>query len=215
MMCPLCNTPADEFHQSRGRDFFLCPDCRYIFVPPSQHLPPAEEQKRYLEHENSLENAGYVRMFEEKIDLLRQHGPKDGTVLDFGCGYEPVLKTLLERQGYTAFVYDKFFFPQWQADRRYDTVISTETFEHLSSPAREVDRILTALRPGGYLAIMTRFYPEQGEQPDPAGFANWYYTNDPTHIGFFGTQTLNWIARSRKLEIVYRDTHDFIIYQTL
>ena len=214
MICPLCGGAADGYHRSRGREFFLCPLCRYIFVPACQHLPPDEERKRYLEHENSLENEGYVRMFETKLDLLVRHGPAGGTVLDFGCGYEPVLKTLLERRGFEARVYDRFFFPEWQPGRRYDAVISTETFEHLRAPVLEIDRILQTLKPGGYLAIMTRFYPEKGGEPDPAGFANWYYTNDPTHIGFFGSRTLDWIARTRQLEIVYRDGHDFIIYQT-
>ncbi len=214
MNCPLCGGPADRFHHSRERDFLLCPQCQYIFVSPDHHLAPEEEKKRYLEHENSLENEGYVRMFETKLDLLKKHGPESGAVLDFGCGYEPVLKTLLEKRGYTASVYDKFFFPEWDADKRYDAIISTETFEHLDSPATEIDRILNVLKSGGYLAIMTRFYPESDGKPDLEIFKDWYYKNDPTHIGFYGSGTLQWLADNRAIELVYRDDLDFVLYRT-
>lgn len=214
MNCPLCGGSADPFHHSRDRDFFLCPHCQYIFVPPYHYLSPDEEKKRYLEHENSLDNAGYVRMFEAKLDLLKEHGPKAGSILDFGCGYAPVLKTLLARRGYIPSVYDKFFFPDWDAGQKFDVVISTETFEHLDSPAFEIDRILDVLKPGGYLAIMTRFYPESGGKPDLEKFKDWYYKNDPTHIGFYGSATLQWLADNRAIDLVFRDDLNFVLYRT-
>ncbi len=153
-------------------------------------------------------------MFTTKLDLLKEHGPKSGAVLDFGCGYEPVLQTLLTRRGYTASVYDKFFFPEWHTGRRFDIVISTETFEHLECPAIEIDRILDVLKPGGTLAIMTRFYPESNGKPDLEKFSGWYYKNDPTHIGFYGHGTLNWLAETRTITIIYRDDLDFVLYRT-
>ncbi len=214
MICPWCGGASDRFVAGAGRDFYLCPLCRFIFVPRSQHVPPEEEKARYLEHENHAGNAGYVRMFEEKLDLLAARGRSGGTALDFGCGYEPVLKTLLEKRGYEVSVYDRFFFPRWEAGRRYDLVISTETFEHLKCPAMEVDRILEVLNPGGWLAIMTRWYPETSGEPDARAFAQWYYQRDPTHIGFFGRGPFHWLAKTRGLEIVYENSRDFIVFQT-
>ncbi len=218
MTCPLCSAPADWIDQSRNRDFYHCPVCRYIFVPAEQHLDSRSERERYLEHNNSLENAGYVRMFEEKLDLVAEHGPVGGSALDFGCGYEPVLKTLLEKRGYTASIYDPYFFPEWREEwetgRRFDWIISTETFEHLESPAKGLDRILRAIRPGGHLAIMTQFYPEKNGEYDAPAFANWYYRNDPTHIGFFGRATFEWLARTRGLNLIFQNNRDFVLFRT-
>lgn len=214
MICPLCGAAADRFHHSQERDFFLCPLCQYIFVPSCHHLAPDDEKKRYLEHENSLSNEGYVRMFEDKLDLLAQYGTKSGDILDFGCGYEPVLKTLIERRGYSASVYDRFFFPEWDNTKLFDAVISTETFEHLRCPAIEIDRILGALKPEGCLAIMTHFYPETNGEPDLEGFADWYYKNDPTHIGFYGSGPVNWLSRNRNMEIIYKNEKDFVLFRT-
>lgn len=214
MRCPLCHKEAEWFLQSRQRDFFLCAECGYIGVPPAQHLPEDLEISRYLEHDNNLANEGYVRMFEEKLDLIARHCPGADTVLDFGCGYEPVLKTLLERRGYRARVYDRYFFPDWDPARRFDLVISTETFEHLHQPAAAVDRVLTVLNPGGHLAVMTRLYPEREGRPDRAAFADWYYKNDPTHIGFFSLRTFAWIASSRRLRRVFHNEKDFVILKS-
>ena len=47
--------------------------------------------KRYLEHENSLENEGYVRMFQEKIDILKAYKIK--SALDYAADMHLSLKT--------------------------------------------------------------------------------------------------------------------------
>ena len=213
MICPLCGSAAECFVQFRERDYYLCPLCRFIFVPPNQHLSADEEKERYLEHENSLDNEGYVRMFEEKLDLIAQHCGSVQTVLDFGCGYEPVLKTLLQRRGMEAFVYDRFFFPDWIANRRYDLIISTETFEHLKTPAMELERLVDCLNPGGYLAVMTRQVPLNEGQLEAQTFADWYYLKDPTHIGFFTGDTFRWLAKTRDLQIIFDNGFDFVIFR--
>src|SRR3546814_13943890 len=41
------------------------------------------------------------------------------------------------------------------------------------------DRLGRLLRPGGWLAVMTRF------QSDDVPFAGWHYRRDPTHVTFY------------------------------
>ena len=159
MKCPLCNFSIRYLVSGEQREYWVCSKCRAISVPSSFHITPQEEIKRYLEHENSLENKGYVRMFQEKIDVLKTYKIK--SALDYGCGYEPVLKTLLERQGIKAEGYDPNFFPDTSPGKLYDLVISTETFEHFRNPSEEISRIANKVIPGGILAIMTRFYPAE------------------------------------------------------
>lgn len=209
MKCPLCSFSARYLTAAEGREYWLCPRCRAISVPAKFHVPRDEEVKRYLQHENNLENEGYVKMFQEKISALQTYEIK--SALDYGCGYEPVLKTLLERQGIKTDGYDPNFFPDIHLDKRYDLVISTETFEHFRTPAQEIPRIADRVAAGGILAIMTRFYPAANKRPVADEFANWFYKRDPTHIIFYCTATFRWLAGSIGFELVFNNEYDFVV----
>ncbi|NIQ00422.1 MAG: class I SAM-dependent methyltransferase, partial [Nitrospinaceae bacterium] len=129
MPCSLCGTRADFWLSDADREYWSCPCCALIFVPARYFLSRDEEKKRYLLHENSLANEGYVKMFQDKIRILRSACPGVRTALDYGCGYAPVLQTLLRREGIRTDVYDSMFYPEMPAPAAYDLVISTETFE--------------------------------------------------------------------------------------
>ena len=206
MKCPLCNLLAHHLTSGEDREYWLCSNCRAIFVPAPFHISQEEEVKRYLEHENSIENKGYVQMFQKKIDILQDLEIK--SALDYGCGYEPVLKTLLERQGIKADGYDPNFFPELPLNKSYDLVISTETFEHFRNPAEEIPRITDRVVPGGILAIMTKFYPAQN-------FADWYYKRDPTHIIFYCTETFQWLAKNTGFKLIFNNENDFVVLKKL
>jgi SAM-dependent methyltransferase len=214
MNCPLCNLAnTSKFHSSKERDYLLCPQCGLIFVPPQFFIPKDEEVGRYLEHENNLESEGYVNMFNEKIETLTEYCPNAKTVLDFGCGYEPVLKTLLSRAGYEATGYDINFFPDADLKNKYDLVISTETFEHFREPGKEIEKIKALLSPEGYIAVMTRHYHLVNGEAGLETFQNWYYQRDPTHICFYSSKTFAWIAETNGFKLLYDDGKDFIILQ--
>ena len=202
MKCPLCSFLAHYLTSGEDREYWLCSKCRAIFVPSSFHISQDEEVQRYLEHENSLESEGYVQMFQKKIDILQDY--EFNSALDYGCGYEPVLKVLLEREGIKADGYDPNFFPDTPLDKLYDLVISTETFEHFRKPAEEIPRITDRVAPGGILAIMTRFYPAKD-------FADWYYKRDPTHIIFYCSETFQWLAENTGFKLVFNNEHDFVV----
>ncbi|NIQ04078.1 MAG: methyltransferase domain-containing protein, partial [Nitrospinaceae bacterium] len=208
---PLCYSPSEFLIKVDRREYQLCTFCRLIFVPSRFFITPEKEIERYLEHENSLENEGYVQMFQEKIECIREYCPDVETVLDYGCGYEPVLKTLLERAGYQADGYDPYFFPDLKPDAGYDLVISTETFEHLKQPGVELSRILRLLNPRGWLGVMTQFYPTQNGLPDTPKFMHWYYRRDPTHICFYSAKTFEWIARHHNFDMIHNSGRDFVI----
>ena len=213
MRCILCGSEAVfplEFSKpgrmQGNRRFVRCPDCDLIFVPGSYHLSPKDERARYMHHNNTLSNEGYVSKFLEKIALMRKHCPGIRSVLDYGCGPEPVLAQLLRREGLECDVYDPYFFPALP-EGSYDLVISTEVFEHLRDLRAELCRIRSLLNPGGFLAVMTSLHDMI---PD---FGNWWYVSDPTHICFFGRRTFGWIAGEFGLRIVYADRKNFVILQ--
>jgi hypothetical protein len=211
MICPLCSFSASYLASGENREYWLCPQCLAITVPESFHISQEEEVKRYLEHENSLENEGYVQMFQKKTAILQEHFPEIKSALDYGCGYEPVLQVLLEREGIKADKYDPNFFPELRMDKHYDLVISTETFEHFRNPAEEILRIADRVIPGGFLAIMTRFYPIRNDGLLHDKFADWYYKRDPTHIIFYCTQTFQWLEKYIGFKLVFNNKHDFVV----
>jgi len=211
MQCLLCHSDSEPFTESQGRSFHLCQVCQLIFVEPDCHLAEAEEKERYLEHENSIENQGYVKMFRDKIEIIQQHCFGIKSVLDYGCGYAPVLCTLLERDGFSARGYDSYFFPEWDDAAGYDLIVSTEAFEHFRNPLKELQRIKAALNSAGYLAVMTKWYPVKDNLPDAKAFRAWYYQRDPTHIVFYGPATFAWIADHLAMKRIYDNAFDFVI----
>ena len=152
-------------------------------------------------------------MFQEKINTINKICSGINTVLDYGCGYEPVLKTLLEREGYKTLGYDLNFFPNKELKKKYDLIISTETFEHIKNPGEELACLIPKISSKGYLAIMTRFYPSRDSNLCLESFSEWYYKRDPTHIAFYSQKTFSWVANEFKMKICYNNNFDFIIFQ--
>jgi len=212
--CILCeNSPVipltftKTYKKLGKRSYFRCPECDLIFVPEEFHLLPHQEQARYLLHDNTLSNEGYVRMLMEKIALIVQHCPGINSVLDYGCGHEPVLAQLLKREICDCDIYDPYFHPGFP-ERSFDLVVSTEVFEHLRDVRYELNRMSSLINPGGFLAVMTSFH-------DPVeNFQDWWYHSDPTHICFFSSRTFDWISRQFGLEIIYTNRKNFIIFKT-
>lgn len=211
--CPLCFSLSNFFQEGEKREYFLCPSCAMIFVPEDYFLSREEETKRYLEHENSIENEGYVAMFENAIGHIKNSCSKIHSTLDYGCGYEPVLKRLLEIHGYKTNIYDENFFPELNLQKNYDLIISTETFEHFKYPGKEVDRMMSLLTSTGYLAVMTQFYSYKNKTTSKKLFKEWYYKRDPTHIVFYSDQTFEWMANHYELKIIFNNKKNFVILQ--
>jgi hypothetical protein len=61
--------------------------------------------------------------------------------------------------------------------------------EHIHAPAAEFTRLRRLLRPGGMLAVMTRFVP------GPSHFPSWHCHRDPIHVVFYAASTFRWLAR--------------------
>jgi len=210
--CILCNnqpvfplTFKKTYKKLGHRSFIRCLECDLIFVPEDFHLSPNDEAARYMLHDNNLSNEGYVNMFMEKIAIIRQHCPDVISVLDYGCGPEPVLAELFKKNGLDCDIFDPAFFPELPA-RSYDLVISTEVFEHFRDVRNELRTIRSLLKPGGFLAIMTSLHDSV------PNFEDWWYHSDPTHICFFSMKTFDWISKQFGFEMIYTNRKKFIIF---
>ena len=201
--CPVCGTPAPSFVDTPLHcETFHCPHCELIFKSERCFPTEAQELKKYNEHHNSLENAGYVAMFERFIDYTLAHIRRPvKTVLDFGSGPTPVLAELLRRHGFDVAVYDKHFAPAApEENARFDLITSTEVIEHIADPMQTLTWLKSRLVPGGTLALMTQFHDNS-----ETFYRNWWYRRDPTHLCFFTPKTFAVAAGRLDMQTVAHD----------
>lgn len=197
MHCPLCEQPsAGDFARGFRRAYFRCGECSLIFADPAARLSRREEKAVYDQHRNDPGDVDYRRFLNRLARPLKQRlGEKKLHGLDFGSGPGPTLSVMLEEAGHVMSVYDPFYAPDTSVLRRqYDFVTCTEAIEHFNTPAREWRLLLGLVKPGGWLAIMTRLVTR------PEHFTQWHYKNDPTHVSFFSQRTFHYLARRDGLE---------------
>ena len=192
--CPLClNDRARLLHRSNDRhgprEFYEWPVCDLAFVPPRFHLPPDAEMERYLMHDNDPDDKRYRTFLSRLWDILRPTLTPGASGLDYGCGPGPALAQMMREDGFHVKIYDLYFFPDPDPLAcAYDFITCTETLEHLRNPVEALTLFDSILRPGGKLGVMT------GILDDRSNFADWYYQRDPTHIAFYTSHTMRWIA---------------------
>jgi SAM-dependent methyltransferase len=103
---------------------------------------------------------------------------------------------MLEEQGFPTAIYDPFYAPDTGVlTRTYDFVTCTETAEHFHTPRQEFQRLAQLLRPGGVLAVMTQILE------DGTDFSQWRYAMDITHVCFYRSRTMEWIAAAFEFDL--------------
>lgn len=209
MNCPLCQHQVANSFTLAGRLYWDCPECRACFMD-AENLPSLNAARaRYLTHSNTLSDVGYVRFLSSVLPLLKQWAPENASVLDFGCGYSPVLVEILNSAGYPAAGYDPLFFPDLPDNSEFDAVVSVETFEHFFQPATELARIRYLLAPTGILIIKTQIL-----QPH-IDFINWWYLKDFTHTFFYRLETFEWISRNLGWQILFSDLREHVVLKKI
>lgn len=212
MRCKLCLEKDTELITSNKKTYYHCKNCDYIFIDSRYILSQTEEKACYSNHQNSIQNRGYVAMFDTFLNKIFSHiTKKPGKVLDFGCGPGPVLYQLLIKQGFHADRYDPYFYDDKKVlQKSYDLIVATEVFEHLSDPLKVFKQLKDITATGGYIALMTSFHPKDSKK-----FNSWYYTLDSTHIGFFTDKTFIYLAKELLLKVVYSDNSKVVLFQKI
>ncbi len=195
--CPLCLTHSSSFyHEDKRRSYWQCGRCALVFVEPSSLPEPETELAVYQQHENGLADLGYRRFLNKLAAPLLARLPAAQSGLDFGCGPGPLLAQILTEAGHSMALYDPFFAPERDVlEREYDFVTCTEAIEHFHQPHHEWQQLLSRLKPGGYLGVMTKLVIS------PERFANWHYKLDPTHVSFFSRPTFEFLAQRDNLSL--------------
>lgn len=189
-VCPLCATVCTQrIEHDSGRHCFVCGTCALVHVAREHRLGRAQEAAHYDTHENSPHDPHYRGFLDRLLRPLVERLAPGARGLDFGSGPGPTLSVMFEERGFPMEIYDPFFAPDRAVlHRRFDFVSCSETVEHFFEPATEFARFERLVQPGGWLAIMTRM------TPDLSQFRQWHYPRDPTHVCFYGLDTMQWIA---------------------
>jgi hypothetical protein len=189
--------------------YHVCTTCNLITKAPFTHPTHEDEKTLYTHHNNSMENVGYVNMFNRFIAAAIDPFINTGSGLDFGSGPGPVLYELLKQKGFTMAHYDPYFHDEKTVlTKTYDLITSTEVFEHLSNPLTTFKTLAKMLNKDGILAIMTSFHPKDDET-----FLSWWYRRDPTHISFYTDKTFEYLTKETKLQQIYTNHKNIIVFK--
>jgi len=187
----------------------VCKTCGFTFKDPSCIQSFENERALYKNHQNTMENVGYVNMFERFLKAMIDPNINKGCALDFGSGPGPVLYELLKRRGFESAHYDPYFNPdQAVLEKSYDLITSTEVFEHLSEPLKIFKQLESMLETGGYLGIMTSLRPSGDD-----AFLTWWYRRDKTHIGFFTEDTFKRLCEKTNLEFIDTNHKNYFLFR--
>ncbi len=189
--------------------YHVCETCGLITKAPFSHPTHQDEKTLYTHHNNSLENVGYVNMFNRFIAVAVDPFITTGSGLDFGSGPGPVLYELLKQKGFVMDHYDPYFHNDESIFKKtYDLITSTEVFEHLSDPLTTFKQLANMVNKDGFLAIMTSFHPN-----DDDAFLSWWYRRDPTHIAFYNETTFTYLMNQTDLKRVYTNHKNIIVFK--
>ncbi|TVQ30156.1 MAG: class I SAM-dependent methyltransferase [Wenzhouxiangella sp.] len=196
-VCPVClGNQARWFQDVDLRRYWRCERCQATFLDPDQLPDRATEKSEYDRHQNDPHDSGYRRFLGRLTEALLTRLAPGSEGLDYGCGPGPALARMMTEAGHKMAVYDPIYAPDRRAlDKRYDFITCTETAEHFHHAYREFERLNTLVKPGGWLALMTRF------QTDDDRFANWHYRRDPTHVVFYRPETFDWLGQHWSWEV--------------
>lgn len=207
-ICPLCYTETiqPKMDGPQGRHLYLCENCRLVFEKKINRPDRNEEKERYLKHDNSIHQKGYVKHLNQAIKPALKYLKPGFRGLDYGCGPAPTLNKLVEQEGIACEFYDPIFFTEPPLGN-FDVVFATECFEHFFRPADELQKLSGLLNPGGFLVVMTKLWKDTGK------FKIWGYANDPTHVVFYHENTFRFIATHFGFEILAIIKEKVIILQ--
>lgn len=206
MFCPLCNNVNTEvFQEVNSKLYYKCYNCDLIFLDKAHYLNQEEEKKRYNFHQNSLENQGYIDFLSQLVNPLKEFLKPTFQGLDFGCGPNSVLAQLMNQYGFSCDFYDPYFFPKLVKNKTYNFITATECFEHFFEPKKEIELLISLLKPNSYLGIMTELLA------DESNFKNWYYIKDPSHVCFYSLKSFEFLCKKYGFKMLYTDKKRVVI----
>ncbi len=191
-----------------GVTYDVCNNCYFIYKQEMYHPTLKVEKERYLKHHNSEDNMQYVTYMESFIKEAIEPLSIKGKILDFGSGPVPILKRLLQDRKYDVHDFDPFFNNDLSyQNHSYELIILTEVLEHIVNPLHTLKSLFTYLEQDGKLLIQTQLH-----NMDEQKFLKWWYRRDISHVGFYHTKTMKFLAEMFNLKIIRNNLIDQVTF---
>ncbi|MEO0336492.1 MAG: methyltransferase domain-containing protein [Pseudomonadota bacterium] len=155
------------------------------------------ERSRYEEHNNDIEDEKYLQYLRKTWEKVSSEMKGGELIVDYGCGPSKGLHAVLKGKDFQVVSYDPIFYPT-SLDvliGHVDVIYCSEAIEHMYDPRKEIEVWLRLLKSRGWITLRTAFHD------GPNTFRDWWYKDDPTHIGFFNKITFETLALQFDLEI--------------
>ncbi len=201
--CKICQHPTEiwinENYKQKKR-FHYCTLCFFISLEDHFILSAEDEQKRYLEHNNSINDEPYVNRLKDFLFTILEPLTlnKFSNILDFGSGPRPIFYQILKEMYKNVDHYD-FYFSKNQnyLTKQYHLITLVEVIEHLKNPLLVLKQLQKLLNKNSGIGIMTSYHCNDKEK-----FMKWWYQRDPTHISFFHPKTFIIIAEKLNMNTI-------------
>ena len=162
---------------------------------PNDRLSKERELERYLKHQNNYDDTGYRDFLLQIAEPCFKLVKTDSRILDYGSGNNKVMERIFKDKGFDIESYDPYFYPI-PLDSSYDLVVCNEVCEHFYNPSLEFRKIVSILKPNGFLVIGTNLRQKDMD------LKSWHYLSDETHVSIYNERTLHHIA----------DTYGFTLF---
>ena len=196
-ICPLCKS-ENKLLPIKGmdqRNYKFCQTCYLINVDRKELLNKQTEKERYLTHQNSIENEGYVNFLNQAITPALDLINKDMIGLDYGCGPGSYSMAAAEIVGESGKVYALDIQPlavetvKHKAEKKglenietifsdcatglpdesIDFVILFDIYHELSEPESVLQELHRVLTPEGKLSFSDHHLKEGADQIESEG----------------------------------------------
>jgi len=188
--CPLCNSNSELFFQKKTKIYYICQNCKGIFIDKNLLPDSNTEFMRYKKHNNNVEDSNYQNFSLPIVNSVLNDFSASDKGLDFGSGENSAANKLLKDKNYNIEQFDPFFHNNTNLlTVKYDYIICCEVIEHFHFPKNEFNLLHSLLKNNGKLYLMTNIYEKN------INFENWYYKNDITHVFFYQKETFDFIEK--------------------
>jgi hypothetical protein len=219
--CRLCQNPSQIIFED-VRPFYACNVCGLIF---SDCLLSAEEVEKHYKNQYS---SGFdwkkeAQHFVEWFDHFGFAVPvRTLSIFDYGSGGGFLTKALRE-MSFKVDCYEPILHGEFNRENyaeAYEIVILNEVVEHLEDINKTLDTVYSILADNGVVFIKTNLTDKLINNPLNFYelFKGWWYKDDPTHISFFSSLTIEYICKDRGRNLVDKaisETNNCVVLQKI
>jgi len=222
-ICAVCAVPMTPYlpaardPQTLERfDVLRCPRCGSGVIAP---IP--DDLGRFYGADYYGKRHGFTVRYRcwRRMRLLRRHVAKPGRLLDVGCGDGDFL-VAASRAGWRAAGVERGeradevtrqelvvrgSLDELRGLGTFDVITLWHSFEHMTDPVAEMDKIIELLADGGTLFLIV---PDFGGMQARTFGGSWYHLDVPRHVHHFTQAALRELVESRGLVVVGMDHHE-------